>query len=129
MYLLTSIVGTWLAISRDLPGSPLGVRTGLPVEWDFVFGLGTSLSAPLILLVTLVGLNIWMIRSPDLRAAKRIGILGAGFLAGMLTEPILVEALTGAHDPVVIAVIIASLVVPSALVAGAFGPESHRVRA
>lgn len=118
-----------MAISRDLPGSPLGLRTGLPVHLKFVFGLGTVLSAPLILLLTLMALNWWMVRTSDLPVAKWIGTLGVGFLAGMLVEPILGEALTGLHDPGLIAVVSVNVVVPSALVALGLGHGAHNLRA
>jgi hypothetical protein len=58
-----------------------------------------------------------LVRRPDLRAARWIGILGVGFLVGMVVEPILGEALRGSHDPMVAAVIAGNLAVPGALVA------------
>jgi len=118
-YLATAALGTWLAIRDDLAGRPFGWETSLTPLESFVFGLGTALSAPLILVVALVAANLLMRRSrtPAARAAYLIALLGAGFFVGMLAEPITQDILDpGSVGPLPTAIVIANLLLPLALV-------------
>ena len=88
---LLIIAGTWLAVRDGLVGRPLGWAIDMTPLSGFVFGLGTALSGPLVLLVALVAANLRLRldEGAEQRAAGWIAILGAGFLGGMLAEPIL----------------------------------------
>ncbi|MDP8970836.1 MAG: hypothetical protein M3N52_10165 [Actinomycetota bacterium] len=115
LYLLNALMGTALAIRDDLPGRPAGVRTGLAPSRDFVFGLGTALSPPLVLC-------LWQAVCAVLSGSSgRAGEVtrrmlpwnGAGFTLGMLAEPILLQTLrrpTG--HPVRAATIAANVALP-----------------
>ena len=92
-YLATAVLGTWLAVRDGLVGRPFGWAIDMTPLSGFVFGLGTALSAPLVLLLALVAANLLLRQGEraEQRAAGLITILGAGFLAGMLAEPIFWE--------------------------------------
>lgn len=129
LYLANAGLGTWLAIRLDLPGRPFGLRTGLTPVWDFVLGLGTALSAPLVLLVALVVLNTLIRRQGAIRrrAAAGLALLGTGFLIGMLAEPITWRLLRSSEvDPVLAGVVIANLVLPVVIVALSLRARSDR---
>ncbi len=111
-YLVNALVGTWLAISTDIPGRPFGVETGLPVAWDFAFGLGSGLSAPLWMLMALAVLTLAVARRDSRRSAFWIGFLGWCFLIGMLVEPIFGDAIRGELEPLVTAVIVVNVLLP-----------------
>ena len=115
VYLGVAGAGTWVAVSRDLAGEPFGIATDLPVMQGFAFGLGTALSAPLVLLLLLIAFNVWLLHSDDQRPLRLITILAAGFLVGMLAEPILGQALVGGHDLLVTILVAANLLVPMAM--------------
>ena len=117
VYLGVAGSGTWVAASRDLAGQPFGIVSELSVIQSFVFGLGTALSAPLVLLLLLIALNAWMLCSDDGRPIRLITILAGGFLVGMLVEPITGEVLRGRHDLKVTILVAANLMVPLAMLA------------
>ena len=115
IYLVVAGSGTWVAISRDLSGRPFGIVTDLSVIQSFVFGLGTALSAPLVLLLLLAALNAWLLRSDDRRPIQLITILAGAFLVGMVVEPIFGEVLAGSHDLPVTILVAANVLVPLAM--------------
>lgn len=130
LYLANAGLGTWLAIEADLPGRPLGPRTGLAPLWDFVFGLGTALSAPLVLLLALVVLNALIQRGGAVRrrAAGDLALLGTGVLVGVLVEPITWRVLhpSGFDPALAAAVVSANLLLPAAIVALSLRARSDR---
>jgi hypothetical protein len=84
----------------------------------FVFGLGTALSAPLVLLMALVGANLLLRQGEraEQRAARLITILGAGFLAGMLAEPIFWEVFEPGVGTLKAATVGANVLLPLSMV-------------
>jgi len=116
-YLLNAGIGTWYAISHEIPGRPLGLQTGLPVALDFVVGLGSGLSAPLAMLIALTVLTVSVTKRESQRTVFWIGVLGSCFLVGMLIEPILWEVLKGDQGPLSTAVVIANTLLPIAMLA------------
>jgi hypothetical protein len=115
-YLANAAVGTWIAIRNDIPGRPLGIETGLPIALDFTVGLGTGLSAPLILLIALALLAGSVARRGRRRSIFWMGILGWCFLVGMLIEPVLGQAMRGEHGALVMAVVVLNVLLPVLLI-------------
>ena len=119
-YLAAAALGTWVAIRDDLVGRPFGWDLPLSPLANFLVGLGTALSAPLVLLLALVWLNTLLGREPKTgrRAAGLIALLGIGFLVGMLAEPITWQLFggSGSLDLLPAAIIVANLVLPAAMV-------------
>ena len=120
-YLVNAAVGTWMAIENDIPGRPLGIETGLPVALDFTFGLGSGLSAPLILLIALAFLAVTVALRGGRRSIFWMGILGWCFLVGMLIEPVLGEAMRGEHGALVVVIVALNVVLPVLLIGLAIG--------
>lgn len=119
LYLVNAAIGTWLAVRDDLPGRPFGWSTGLTPLSDFLFGLGTALSAPLVLLLLLAGLNLLVLRGNAVGrwATTAIVVLGFGFLIGAVAEPGTWEFLSvGSISPLIATVLIANVMLPIAMV-------------
>ncbi len=115
-YLVNAAVGTWIAIRKDIPGRPLGIETGLPVALDFTVGLGSGLSAPLILLIALALFAAAVALRGGRRSIFWMGILGGCFLIGMLIEPVLGEAMRGEHGALVVAIVALNVLLPILLI-------------
>jgi hypothetical protein len=115
VYLAIAGLGTWLAIANDIPARPMGLRTGLPVAWDFAIGLGSGLSAPLPMLIALAVLAVSVARRQSRRSLRWIGFLAWCFLVGMLVEPIPVEAIRGEQEPLVLGITVANVLLPIAI--------------
>jgi hypothetical protein len=118
-YLTTAVVGTWIAVRDGLVGRPFGWAIDMPPLSGFVFGLGTALSAPLVLLLALAAANLRPRQGERAgqRAAGWIAILGAGFLGGMLAEPIFWDVFEpGEVGPLEAATVIANVLLPLAMV-------------
>ena len=115
-YLVNATVGTWVAIRQDIPGRPLGIETGLPVALDFTVGLGSGLSAPLILLIALAMFAATVAVRGGRRSIFWMGILGGCFLIGMLVEPVLGEAMRGEHGAHVVVIIAFNVLLPVMLI-------------
>lgn len=117
-YLATAVLGTWLAVRDGLIGRPFGWAIDMTPLSGFVFGLGTALSGPLVLLLALVAANLWLRqgeRAGQL-AAVWIAILGVGFVGGMLAEPITWDVLEPGVGPLKAATVIANVLLPLAMV-------------
>jgi len=116
-YLAVGTLGTWVAMRDGLAGRPFGWDLGISPVSGFVFGLGTALSAPLVLLLALAFANLLLWRNGRLarRATETIALLGAGFAVGMLAEPITWDPGTWSDWPTT-AIVIANLVLPLMLV-------------
>lgn len=89
-YLATALPGTWISLRDDLPGEPLGLRTGNHVRGDLVRGLGTALCAPAPMLLALGWLaqRSLVATGDDRGRVASLTGLGVGFLCGMAAEPI-----------------------------------------
>ena len=116
-YLATAVLGTWLAVRDGLVGRPFGWAIDMTPLSGFVFGLGTGLSGPLVLLLALVAVNLRLRldEGAEQRAAGWIAILGAGFLGGMLAEPILWDVFEPGVGPLKAATMIANVLLPLSL--------------
>ena len=82
-------------------------------------GLGTALSAPLILLIALATANLmlYMKGRPARFGLIAVSVLGAGFLVGMLAEPVTWAMLgKGRVDGLIAGVVIANIVLLMLLV-------------
>jgi len=117
-YLATAVLGTWLSVREDLVGRPFGWAIDMTPLSGFVFGLGTALSAPLVMLLALVAANMRLRQGERAgqRAASWIALLGAGFLAGMLAEPIFWDVFEPGVGPLKAATVIANVWLPLSLV-------------
>ncbi|MEX0667248.1 MAG: hypothetical protein WD313_02840 [Acidimicrobiia bacterium] len=82
------------------------------MAWDFAFGLGSGLSAPLSMLIALAVLTVSVARRGRRRSVLWIGFLGWCFLMGMLVEPILGDAIRGELDLLVTTVIVVNVQLP-----------------
>ena len=115
-YLAHAAVATWAAVLNDIPGRPFGIETGLPIAWDFAFGFGTGLSAPLAMLIALAVLTASVARNQSRRSMAAIGFLGWCFLVGMLVEPIIWDVIRGEQKALVTAIVVANLAIPVVIV-------------
>ena len=115
-YLANAAVATWVAMLNAILGRPFGIETGLPIAWDFAFGLGTGLSAPLAMLIALAVLTVSVARHQSRRSIAAIGFLGWSFLLGMLVEPIFWDVVRGEQEPLVTGIVVANLVIPIIIV-------------
>ena len=119
LYIGTAALGTWVAVQEGMAGRPFGWDLGMAPLPSFVFGLGTALSAPLVLLIALVAANVMLHRE---RGHAHVGlvalaVLAAGFLVGMLAEPITWRLLrTGSGFGLTTGVVIANIVLPVILI-------------
>ena len=92
-YLVVACIGTAIAVDENLSGKPLGLTTGMGSRRNFLMGLGTALSSPLVglvLLVVLVSMSVAPGRTGSLGLVA-LGVCGVGFALAMLAEPIHVQ--------------------------------------
>lgn len=117
-YLATAVLGTWLAVRDGLVGRPFGWAIGVTPLSGFVFGPGTALSGPVVLLLALVAANLGLRQGEraEQRAAVWIAVLGAGFLAGMLAEPITWDVLEPGVGPLKAATVFANILLPLSMI-------------
>lgn len=118
-YVAIAVSGTWLAVRDGLVGRPFGRPIDMTPLSGFVLGPGTALSGPLVLLLALVAANLRLRQGERAgqRAAGWIAILGAGFLGGMLAEPIFWDVLeAGEVGPLKSAIVTANVVLPLSMV-------------
>jgi hypothetical protein len=86
------------------------------------------LSAPLIMLIALVAANVMlhMKGRPARFGLVAVSVLGAGFLVGMLAEPVTWAMLgTGWVDGLIAGVVIANIVLPVLMILLAIGARSQ----
>ncbi len=129
LYLGTAAWGTWVAVRDGMAGRPFGWDLGMDPLPGFFVGLGTALSAPLVLLIALVAANVMlhMKGRPARFGLMAVSVLGAGFVVGMLAEPVTWAMLgTGRVDGLVAGVVITNIVLPMVLILLAIGPRSQR---
>ncbi len=115
LYLLCAGIGTALAVVEHLPAECGGILQGDDIVNDFVSGVGTALSPPLILLVIQVLFMILLFRNDPLKRVGASGqmVLGVLYFFGQVGEPILWRNLTpsGFH-PEQALIIAANLLLP-----------------
>jgi hypothetical protein len=117
VYLVLAALGTWVAIRDDLGGRPFGLELPVGPLTGFGVGLGTALSAPLLLLLTLIAANLLLSRGGRVgrRAANVIVVLCLCFFLGMLAEPITWDLLRSGSVGLHGAIVIANLTLPLAM--------------
>jgi hypothetical protein len=110
-----AVAGTIVAVDEGLPGRPFGLATGFAPTTDFLVGLGTALSPPLILLVALA--VVVLVAARGVRwGAVLSALAGAGFLLGMLAEPVTYRVLSpGGFEATPAAIVALNLVLPMIL--------------
>jgi hypothetical protein len=112
IYLANGALGTVVAVDKGLPGEPFGITTGLDPATDFLVGLGTALSPPLVLLVALAVVVLIAVRGVRWGAILS-AVAGAGFLLGMLAEPITYRVLSpGGFEFTLATIVVLNLVLP-----------------
>jgi hypothetical protein len=119
LYLITAGLGTWLAVHYGLVGRPFGWDLDMAPLPGFLFGMGTALSAPLVLLFVLVAANVMLNREGRLArlGSGVVPVLGAGFLVGMLAEPITWTLVWAAQvDGPIAGVVFANILLPILLI-------------
>jgi hypothetical protein len=118
-YLATALPAAWISIRDDLPGEPLGLRTGNDARGDLVRGLGSALCAPapmLVVLGWLAGGCLVATGDDRVRVASLTG-LGVGFLCGMVAEPITGKVAADPHAQADrTAIVVANVVLPVVMV-------------
>lgn len=112
VYVANAAIGTLVAVDEGLPGRPFGLATGFSPTRDFLIGLGTALSPPLVLLVALA--VVVLVAARGVRwGAVLSAVGGAGFLLGMLAEPITYRVLSpGGFEATLAAIVVLNLVLP-----------------
>ena len=76
LYIGTAALGTWVAVKEGMAGRPFGWDLGMAPLPSFVLGLGTALSAPLVLLIALVAANVVLHRATR-TCSRRVGCPGS----------------------------------------------------
>jgi hypothetical protein len=115
VYVANAAIGTIVAVDEGLPGRPFGIATGLSPATDFLVGLGTALSPPLVLLVALAVVVLMAVRGVRWAAAMS-AVAGAGLLLGMLAEPITYRVLSpGGFEFTLAAIVALNRVLPVVL--------------
>ena len=94
--LIWASIATVVAIVLNLPAQFGGSTTALPVVRDFIYGMGTALSAPLVWLVA-QALLTWLAWNQMNRRSTSgvigLALFGATTFIGLLGEPITYELL------------------------------------
>lgn len=127
---MLSAIGAIVAVVRELPGAPFGVETGLSAGRDFLFGLGTALSAPVALLLAfVVTLTMVLRRTPVPRSGLLLtAAFALAFFAGVLVEPHTWDVVNDATgDPAMTVLVTADALVPAYLARIALRAASGRL--
>jgi hypothetical protein len=94
--LIWASIATVVAIVLNLPAQFGGSTSGLPVVQDFIYGMGTALSAPLVWMVA-QALLTWLAWNQKNRRSTwgviGLALFGATTFIGTLGEPITYELL------------------------------------
>jgi hypothetical protein len=128
--LIWGSIATVVAIVLNLPAQFGGSATGLSVVQDFLFGMGTALSAPLVWMV-LQALLTWLAWSQTNRRSTwgviGLTLFGAATFIGVLGEPNTYELLNPVTFNSLLAVILAGgIIIDSVMMV--FGIQEWRRR-
>ena len=114
LYLIWASIGAVVAIVLNLPAQFGGSTSGLPVVQDFIYGMGTALSAPLVWMVA-QALLTWLAWNQRNRRSTwgviGLTLFGAATFIGALGEPITYELLNPVTFNPLLAVIQAGLII------------------
>lgn len=119
LYVAVSAIGTVLAMARNRPAQPFGIRSGLGIPSDFVFGLGTALSAPLVVLVAFVAVMLGVWRTSNRRLLLALFAFAAAFFLGILVEPHTLRVLRDPGEELVVSATVGALIALPLSIAGA----------
>jgi hypothetical protein len=132
LYVIFALIATGIAITENRPAAFGGSSTGLPVVQDFLYGMGTAMSPPLIWLIAQVALTIL---APRRDRWGGVGVVGLAILFGFfngigaLGEPINLEIFNPVTFDLFKAVIqTGMIIVPFAIMAFGFLEWSRRRR-
>ena len=116
--LIWGSIATVVAIVLNLPAQFGGSTSGLPVVQDFIYGMGTALSAPLVWMVA-QALLTWLAWNQRNRRSTwgviGLALFGATTFIGTLGEPITYELLNPATFNPLLAVIPTGMIIIDSL--------------
>jgi hypothetical protein len=116
--LIWASIATVVAIVLNLPAQFGGSTSGLPVVQDFIYGMGTALSAPLVWMVA-QALLTWLAWNQRNRRSTwgviGLALFGATTFIGTLGEPITYELLNPVTFNPLLAVIPTGMIIIDSL--------------
>lgn len=119
IYLIVASVATAVAIAQDRPAEFAGMRSGLPVLQDWLYGYGTALSPTFYIMVLQAILTLLVLR-PGRWGKVGVGgltIFGLIFTIGAAGEPIAREVFSAAtFDPLLAAIQAGMIGIPFVMV-------------
>jgi hypothetical protein len=114
LYLIWTSIATVVAIVSDLPAQFGGSTSGLPVVQDFIYGMGTAMSPPLVWMIA-QALLTWLAWNQRNRRSTwgviGLTLFGATTFIGALGEPITYELLNPVTFNPLLAVIQAGMII------------------
>ena len=95
LYMVVASIGTIIAIVENRSAEFGGSSTGLPVVQDFLYGMGTGMSPPLLHLIVQVAFTMLAPRRDRWGGVGVVGlaIFGLFTVIGAVFEPIILELL------------------------------------
>jgi uncharacterized membrane protein YeaQ/YmgE (transglycosylase-associated protein family) len=115
LYLIWASIGAVVAIVLNRPAQVGGSASGLPVVQDFIYGMGTALSPPLLWWMVPQALLTWLAWNQMNRRSTwgviGLVLLGAATFGGALGEPITYELLNPVTFNPLLAVIQAGMII------------------
>jgi hypothetical protein len=127
LYLIWASLGAVVAIVLDRPAQFGGSTSGLPVVQDFIFGMGTAMSPPLLWWMVPQGLAWNQMNRRSTWGVIGLTLFGATTFIGAVGEPITYELLNPVTFNPLVAVIQAGMVIIP-LVMMVFGIQEWRRR-
>jgi hypothetical protein len=132
LYIVIALIATGIAIAENRPAAFGGSSTGLPVVQDFLYGMGTAMSPPLIWIIAQVAFTIL---APRRDRWGGVGVVGLAIFFGLfngigaLGEPINLEIFNPKTFDIFKAVIqTGMIIVPFAIMIFGFLEWSRRRR-
>ena len=119
LYLIWASIGAVVAIVLNLPAQFGGSTSGLPVVQDFIYGMGTALSPPLVWMLA-QALLTWLAWNQMNRKStwgvRGLALFGATVFVGVLGEPITYELLNlGTFIPLLVVIQAGLIIIPLAM--------------
>jgi uncharacterized membrane protein YeaQ/YmgE (transglycosylase-associated protein family) len=115
LYLIWASIGAVVAIVLDRPAQFGGSTSGLPVVQDFIFGMGTAMSPPLLWWLVPQALLTWLAWNQMNRRSTwgviGLALFGATAFIGALGEPITYELLSPSTFNPLLAIIQAGMII------------------